>query len=134
MKDEASRFLLRRNALFRELPDDVLDKVTGLSTRRRYAKGETVFLQGDPGDALYGVVSGTVRISCSSASSAEVFLNIMEPGDSFGEIALLDGKPRTASAIATSEADLMIIQRAKFLGLLKEEHTLTLHLLELCCE
>jgi CRP-like cAMP-binding protein len=62
-----------------------------------------------------------------------VFLNIMEPGDTFGEIALLDGRARTASAIATAPSDLLIIQREQFLRLLATEPLLTDHLLRLLC-
>jgi CRP-like cAMP-binding protein len=74
-----------------------------------------------------------VRISASSAGGREVFLNIMEPGDTFGEIALLDGRPRTASASATAPSDLLIIRREQFLSLLAHEPVLTEHLLRLLC-
>jgi CRP-like cAMP-binding protein len=62
-----------------------------------YEKGAVVFMRGDPGDCLCGVVTGRVRISASRPGGKEVFLNIIEPGDSFGEIALLDGQLRTAT-------------------------------------
>jgi CRP/FNR family transcriptional regulator, cyclic AMP receptor protein len=92
-----------------------------------------IFSQSDPGDSLFGVVTGRVRISTSSAAGREVFLNIMEPGDTFGEIALLDGRPRTATASAMATSDLLIITREQFLGLLAREPMLTEHLLRLLC-
>ena len=92
-----------------------------------------IFSQSDPGDALYGVVTGRVRISASSAGGREIFLNIMEPGDTFGEIALLDGRPRTAGASATAPSDLLIVTREQFLGLLAREPQLADHLLRLLC-
>ena len=58
-----------------------------------------IFSQGQPGDALFGVIAGQVRISASGVGGQEVFLNIMEPGDTFGEIAVMDGLPRTAGAL-----------------------------------
>jgi CRP-like cAMP-binding protein len=93
-----------------------------------------LFAQGDSGDALYGVVTGKIRISASSSDGREMFLNIMEPGDVFGEIALLDGHHRTATASATLPSELIIIAREHFLGLLKREPTLVTHVIQLLCE
>ena len=111
--------VIERNRLFRGLPSATLTRIAGLGVRRQYAKGETIFAQSDPADGLYGVVTGRVRISASSADGKELFLNIMEPGDTFGEIALLDGRPRTASASATAAADIVVIPRDQFMGLLQ---------------
>ena len=84
------------------LPSATIDKISALSIRHCYSRGAIVFSQADPGDALYGVVTGKIRISASSADGREMFLNIMEPGDTFGEIAILDGRHRTATASATA--------------------------------
>jgi CRP/FNR family cyclic AMP-dependent transcriptional regulator len=134
MTTAATRFLLQRNALFRDLPDATLDELVQLSTRRSYKKDSYIFMHGDQGDALYGVVSGRIRISSSSRNSDQVFLNVMEPGDSFGEIALLDGQPRSADAVAVEDTNLVVIMRPDFLQLLKKNHELTIHLLQLCCQ
>jgi CRP-like cAMP-binding protein len=134
MTTAATKFLLQRNALFRDLPDTTLDRLVRMSTRRNFQKDSYVFLQGDQGDALYGVVSGRVKISSNSAKSEEAFLNLMEPGDSFGEIALLDGQPRSANAMAIEDTSLVIIRRPDFLQLLSEDHELTVHMLQLICE
>ena len=93
----AIQTILERSRLFRSLPAPALQQITALAIRRNYREGVSVFSQGDPGDALYGVASGRIRISASGPDGREIFLNIMEPGDSFGEIALLDGAPRTAN-------------------------------------
>src|SRR5690606_18002241 len=84
----STRSVLRHNFVFGGLPEESLDRIASLATRRSFDKGEVVFAQGDPGDALYGVAAGRVRISASGAAGQEVFLNIMEPGDTFGEIAV----------------------------------------------
>jgi CRP/FNR family cyclic AMP-dependent transcriptional regulator len=126
--------LVERNRLFRGLSAATLQQICGLAVRRVYEDGAIVFSQGDPGDALYGVVTGRVRISASTREGKEMFLNIMEPGDTFGEIALLDGNPRTATATATAACELMIIPRAQFLALLQREPTLAIHLLQLLCQ
>ena len=91
-------------------------------------------MRGDPGDSLCGVVSGRVRISASRAGGREVFLNIMGPGDAFGEVGLMDGKPGTASATALAPTELIIIRRERFLELLRGEPTLAMHLIQLLCE
>jgi len=126
--------VIERNRLFRGLPPATLERIAGLSARRVYAKGETVFAQSDPGDGLYGVVTGRVRISASSADGKELFLNIMEPGDTFGEIALLDGRPRTAGASTMAASELIMIPRDQFMGLLRREPELITHVLELLCQ
>jgi len=126
--------VIERNRLFRGLSVGTLTRIASLGIRQQYAKGETIFAQSDPADGLYGVVTGRVRISTSSADGKELFLNIMEPGDTFGEIALLDGRPRTASASATSAADIVVIPREDFMGLLRREPELVSHVLELLCQ
>jgi CRP/FNR family cyclic AMP-dependent transcriptional regulator len=130
----SARTIIERNSLFRGLKPSTLEQVADLASRRTYKGGAVVFLRGDPGDALYGVVTGRVRISASAPGGKEVFLNIMEPGDAFGEIALLDGQPRTAAATTLSPTELIIIQRDQFLALLQREPKLAVHLIELLCK
>jgi CRP-like cAMP-binding protein len=129
-----ARAVLQRNYLFRGLAPAAIDRLAALAVRRTYDKGEVVFAQGDQGDALYGVASGRVRISASGIGGQEVFLNIMEPGDTFGEIAVMDGLPRTAGATALDQATLIVIKRQDFLNLLEREPQLGIHLLKLLCE
>jgi CRP-like cAMP-binding protein len=126
--------ILKRNRLFRDLPGSTIQKIAGLSIHRSYGPGEIVFSQADPGDALFGVITGRIRISASSADGREMFLNIMEPGDTFGEIALLDGQQRTATASTTVPTELMVIMREPFLALLQHEPKLIGHLLLLLCQ
>lgn len=129
-----AKTIIERNTLFRGLAAATIERVVGLASRRGYEAGAVVFLRGDTGDCLYGVVTGKVRISVTGSGGKEVFLNIMEPGDSFGEIALLDGEPRTASATALVATELMSIPRERFLALLHEEPSLALHLIRLLCQ
>lgn len=127
------RTVLERNPLFRGLVPATLDRIARLCMRRTYERDSVIFSQSDSGDALYGVMTGRVRISASSAGGREVFLNIMEPGDTFGEIALLDGRPRTAGATATAHSELFVVTREEFLGLLAREPLLVDHLLQSLC-
>ena len=125
--------MLERNSLFRGLAAATLDRLAALSSKRTFKSESVIFLRGDPGDALFGVVSGHVRVSTQTANGREVILNVMKPGDVFGEIALLDGQPRTASATALSTTQLIIIQRADFIALLPRDPQLAIHLIELLC-
>ena len=134
MSSLTAKGVLQRNYLFHGLPDESLERIAALATRRTYRKGAVIFAQGDRGDALFGVAAGRVRISASGAGGQEVFLNIMRPGDTFGEIAVMDGLPRTAGATAVDPTTLIVIKRADFLQLLEKEPRLAIHLLALFCK
>jgi CRP/FNR family cyclic AMP-dependent transcriptional regulator len=128
-----AKTVVERDSLFRGLPKATLARIAALGLRRVYEKGALVFMRGDPGDSLCGVVSGRVRISTSVPGGKEVFLNIIDPGDCFGEIALLDGQPRTATATAMVRTELIVFQRDQFLALLSTEPQLAAHLIHLLC-
>jgi len=130
----AGKMMLERSPLFRGLSSEILGRIAALAVQRSYRSGEVVFMQGDAGDALYGVVTGKVRISAGVSDGKEIFLNIMEPGDTFGEIALLDGGPRTAAATAIVPSELVSIRRDHFLAVLEREPRVALELLRLCGE
>ena len=73
-------------------------------------------------------------ISASTSAGEEVFLNVMGPGDAFGEIALLDGQARTATATTLAPTELIVVQRRQFIALLEREPRLAVHLIELLCK
>lgn len=126
--------LLARNFLFRNLDPDVIERIAALGSTVELAGNQVLFLKGDEGDALYGVLGGRIRISSGDADGKEIILNIIDPGDIFGEIALLDGKPRTADASAMAPSQLLRVQRSDFLGLMAAEPRLTQHLMEMVCD
>jgi CRP-like cAMP-binding protein len=129
----AAKTVIERNHLFRGLGRATVERIAALATRRLYQEGAVVFMRGDAGDCLCGVVSGRVRISASRPGGKEVFLNIMGPGEAFGEIGLLDGQPRTATATALAATELIIIRRDRFAELLVSEPQLAMHLIQLLC-
>lgn len=133
MPDLTPRAIIEHNFLFHGLPAATIDAIAGLAHRRTIDKDAMIFSQGDDGDALYGIASGQVRIFSADDKGHEVFLNILGPGDTFGEIALLDGLPRTASAITTARSTLASIPRRQFLVLLEREPGLSVHLMKLLC-
>jgi len=126
--------LIRRSFLFRDVPQPILERVAALSVTKQLDRRETLFNRGDDGDALYAVVEGMVRIWVGSDSGKELTFSMMEPGDVFGEIALLDGLPRTANATAQEATVLLVIQRSSFLSVLENEPSLARHIIELLCE
>ncbi len=123
--------MLQRSPLFRGLAPATFERIAALATQRTWRRGEIIFSQGDPGDALFAVVTGRIRISTGTAGGREIFLNIMEPGDTFGEIALLDGGARTATATATVAAELVSVRRGPLFELLEREPKSALELLRL---
>jgi CRP-like cAMP-binding protein len=126
--------IIERNSLFRGLPRETLTRIASLAMRRVYEEGTVIFMRGDAGDSLCGVATGRVRISASGPGGKEVFLNIMEPGDAFGEIALLDGSPRTATATAMARTELIVIPREAFFALVLSQPQLAAHLIQLLCK
>lgn len=128
-----ANLIVERNSLFRGLPRETRVRIAALAVRRGYEEGTVIFMRGDPGDSLCGVATGRVRISASGPGGKEVFLNIMEPGDAFGEIALLDGSPRTATATAMAPTELIVIPRDAFSALLQSQPQLAAHLIQLLC-
>jgi CRP-like cAMP-binding protein len=125
--------VIARDSLFRHLAGEIHERIAALATRRVYDEGAIIFMRGDPGDSLCGVINGRVRISVSRPGGKEVFLNLMAPGETFGEIALLDGEPRTATATAIVRTELFLIPRKQFLQLLGSEPALATHLIQLLC-
>ena len=111
----------------------MLERISTYVKRRSVAKGSTIFEKGDAGVGLIGVVSGSVKISVTSADGRDVVLNIIRPGEVFGEIALLDGRARTAKATAMSDCELIVIERREFIPFLRSEPDVTLKLMEILC-
>jgi CRP-like cAMP-binding protein len=126
--------LLRGSFIFRDLDPEILRRLASVTQAMRVPAGALLFQQGDEGDSLYAVIDGLVRISVSGQGGRELIIGLFEPGDLFGEIALLDGLPRTASAEAETDTTVLVIHRAPFLSMLDEEPALARHVLELLCE
>jgi CRP-like cAMP-binding protein len=127
------RQLLSKHFLISTMPERALDELGNFSTVVRLEQHQDVFNKGEPGDCLYGILSGRVRIYSTSPEGSEIILNVMETGELFGEIAILDGRPRTASAAAMERSDLLRIHRDHFLPYLKANPDLILGMLSLLC-
>lgn len=125
--------LLANSDLLGSLGDDVLDKLLSMTVTRRLDKNETLFVKGDPGDSFFGVQEGKIKIVTTSPNGKEVTLNIIESGQFFGEIALLDGLDRTADALAMEKTELMVIQRRDFIPFLERHPKLCIQVMQLLC-
>ncbi len=116
---------LRRCALFAQVSDESLGACISSLRVRRYRRGETVFHQGDPGDSLYIVASGSVKIVLPSpAGEEEAIIATLGKGDFFGELAILDGAPHSASIVALEPTETLVLHREPFENLIDTDQSL----------
>ena len=125
--------VLRNDPLFGQLGADALTRLASYAHTRSVSPGTRIFEKGDPGTSLFAVLRGTVKISNQSADGKDAVLNMIPAGGIFGEIALLDGQPRTADAFAVSECELMQIDRRDFVPLVTQNPEIALKLIEILC-
>jgi len=124
---------LTDSLLFRNLDETERAQVLIIGQVQTYQPDEIVFREGDPGDGLFIVIKGTVRISRQSATGEEA-LAILEPNAFFGEMALIDYMPRAASAIANEPCDLFFIPLKDLRALIETHHQIALKVLFALCE
>lgn len=127
------RSVLGRNDLLKGLAPADLDSLARVATTRTFRPGQSIFLQGDPGEAMMVVVSGRVRISRTSADGREVVIAVFGPGEVLGEIAMIDGGERTADASALEATELLVLHRRDFHAFLLEHPLVAIELLILFC-
>jgi CRP-like cAMP-binding protein len=107
--------------LFAGLDPAGLDSIARGMRTRRFRRGEVIFHLGDPGDALFIVTSGAVKIALPSETGDEAILATLKAGDFFGELALLDGAPRSATAAALEPTETLVLPRDRFRDLIAAE-------------
>ena len=116
---------LRRCALFAKVDDESLRACAANLRMRRFRRGETIFHQGDPGDSLYIVESGAVKIVLPSPEGGEeAIIATLSRGDFFGELAILDGAPHSATAVALEPTETLVLHRDPFERLIDTDRTL----------
>jgi CRP-like cAMP-binding protein len=114
MPDQDNERLIRDVPLLAKLAEDDLKALASLGRLRTYRPGAVIFREGDPGDSLHIVVEGAVRIAILSAEGSEATVAILGPGEFVGHLALLDGRPRSASAIAAGSTRTLVVTRDGF--------------------
>ena len=115
---------LRDSVLFEDAGETSLAEIARQLRRRRFRRAETIFHQGDPGDALHIVSSGAVKIVLPSIEGEEAIIATLHSGDFFGELALLDGAPRSATAVALEASETWTLSRELFLAELDRDRAL----------
>src|SRR5215831_6403972 len=105
---------LAGNPLFRQMSHKALQKMSQLMTSVSFKAGDSIFLQREPGDALYLIDSGKVRIWVDDSDQNQITLSELEPGAFFGEMSVFDGGKRTANATAQQDSSLLCLPREKF--------------------
>jgi rhodanese-related sulfurtransferase len=127
MKEQESRENgFSDSSVFRALPQEKRDEITRALETRLVAPGTVIFRQGDPGDSFYIVHSGKIRVYRKDKDGMETDLSILRPGDSFGEMALLTGEPRSANVEAVEESRLTVLSKDEFDRILKNYPDLSL--------
>ena len=125
--------VLRKHPIFCDLEPEALDQLCRYAKLSTLKRGATIFSKGDPGTSLYAVISGTVKISISSADGRSAILNLIGSGETFGEIALLDGLARTADATANTNCEIFVIDRREFIPFVRSQPALAMKFIELLC-
>lgn len=125
--------VLARHFLFQKIDAHDLAQVASHAWTARVPARKVIFRQGCDTASLVAVLSGRVRICSYSAEGKEITLNIIGPGGFFGEIALLDGKPRTAEAIALDPCELLFLERKHFVPWLQQQPDACLQIMAVLC-
>lgn len=130
----AHRDALLSCTLFTAMRPEELDRILAMGSERSYRRGQMIFLKGDTASSMMAVLKGSVRISTGSADGKEVTLNTIRTGEVFGEIALLDGQPRSADATAAEDSELLVIERRHFMPYLLANQDLMVRMMAVLCQ
>jgi CRP-like cAMP-binding protein len=124
---------LRRVPIFSMLGPKHLTGLAEITHYQRYRKGQIIFYQGDPGSAMYLLLSGSVKMTLPSDGGAEVIVALLRPGDHFGELAAIDGRPRYVTAVAERTTEVPAIHRNDLLAFLRDHADASLQIaISLC--
>ncbi len=132
MTDEILR-VIRQSELFTGLDPSLLHRIASAAERTNARAGEILFQQGDPADAVWGVLSGRVTETIRNEDGREMTVNVIEPGEVFGEVAVLDWGPRRYETVAVEDSALFRINRRQFLELLETSPELCFRVFALLC-
>src|SRR5512147_2172017 len=122
--------LLQRVPFLGALTAEDREALAASVTHRRFRKGDIIFQREDDGQALFIVEDGSVRVYFPGAQGSDLTLAVFRPGDFFGEMSLLDGRPRSASAAATMDSVVITLERSDFIALLTSRPQAALSVLE----
>jgi CRP-like cAMP-binding protein len=112
------RPVIRQIPLFRSLREPEIDALVRIAVTRQLRTRETLFYKGDPGSEVYAIISGRLKAVSHAEDGRELVFAILDPGDVFGEIALFDQRPRSATVVAFEDSSLLVIRDRDLLPLL----------------
>jgi CRP-like cAMP-binding protein len=129
MSDETIISQLKKSFLFRGLPNEALIELANKASRRKLAKDEVLMRKGEQGDSLFMVSKGWFKIVAQDAQGGELVINQSGPGETIGEMSLLDQAPRSATVVASSEAEVLELKQDAFQAILNQRPDLALALI-----
>lgn len=124
-----SEELLRQVPLFSGLDSTDMKTLMGAITRRKYPKEAVIFFEHDPGDAMFMIITGRIKVTILSDDGREIILSMLSDNDFFGEMALLDNEPRSATAIAVQETEVAVLYQKDFLSIVEKRPRVLINLL-----
>lgn len=127
----ARRAAFARTQVFQSLRPDDLDAIAARATVRRVKQNEAILRRGDPNSGMMVIMAGRVRIGVVSEDGKEATLAVLGAGEVLGEMSLLDGEPCSADVTAQEDCVLLVVDRARFLSLLRSDSAICLHLMTL---
>src|SRR3979409_2298691 len=125
--------VLRKHPYFADLEPEAFDQLCRYAKHLTLKRGATICSKGDPGNSLFAVISGTVKMRISSPDGRSAIFSLIGAGEVFGEIAVLDGQARTADATANTNCELFVIDRGEFLPFVRSHPALAMKFIELLC-
>jgi CRP/FNR family cyclic AMP-dependent transcriptional regulator len=128
------REVLRGSALFARLTEEETDAILAHARTVQYKAGNQIVAKGDPGDSMMAVLQGRVSIGATSLDGRQVVLSVLRVGEVFGEIALLDGKERTADVVALTDCEILIVPRRSLWSLIERRPDLCIDLMLVLCD
>ena len=131
---EEKKQIFERHFLLGKLTTSEVDTLLTYSRVERYRAGSEIYAKGSPGNSMFAVLRGAAKMSSVSAEGKEIVFNIMNPGEIFGEIALLDGEERSADAIAMTDCELLVLRRRDFMPILENHPEMCMILLRILCQ
>ena len=135
MSDSKTRAkeLLKAGSVLSRCPSDILDDIVRRGSIVRHSKGETIYSQGAPGDSLIVLLTGSLKIVNFTSDAREVVLGFAKPGALIGEIAVLDGSPRSADVIALEATESFVVYRRDLMPILRSSGDAMFALVEGLC-
>jgi CRP/FNR family transcriptional regulator, cyclic AMP receptor protein len=131
---QQKREIFERHFLYGMLSAREIDALLHYSRVEHYPAGYEIFAKGSPGTCLMAVLRGKAKMSSVSPDGKEIVLNIIHPGEIFGEIGVLDGGERSADAVAMEDCELLVINRRDFLPVLENHSDICLGLIRILCQ